>query len=118
MDTEVRIKLSELQDLKNQKEQAEAKVYQLEKELNLLEVESLKKQAVDLANLMFFEVIKKTMLTLGIDDISRSQTWFKFSDLKSHLGETFYNHEKLDIEIGLVFTNKIKEGFIKLMILK
>ena len=80
--------------------------------------ESLKKQAVDLANLMFFEVIKKTMLTLGIDDISRSQTWFKFSDLKSHLGENFYNHEKLDIEIGLVFTNKMKEGFIRLMILK
>lgn len=118
MDTEVKIKLSELQNLRNRMEEAETKVCQLQKELKSLETESLKKQAVDLANLMFFEVIKKTMLTLGIDDISRSQTWFKFSDLKSHLGENFYNHEKLDIEIGLVFTNKIKEGFIRLMILK
>lgn len=118
MDTEVKIKLKELQELKNRMEEAELKVCQLQKELKLLEKESLQNQAVDLANLMFYEVIKKTMLTLGIDDISRSQTWFKFSDLKSHLGETFYNHEKLDIEIGLVFTNKIKEGFVRLMILK
>lgn len=118
MDTEVKIKLKELQELKNRMEEAELMVCQLQKELKLLEKESLQNQAVDLAYLMFHEVIKKTMLTLGIDDISRSQTWFKFSDLKSHLGENFYNHEKLDIEIGLVFTNKMKEGFVRLMILK
>lgn len=118
METEVKIKLWQLQKLKDDLNHLQEENERLKNRLEEIDEQAMNEKALKLANEMFSAVIGKTIEKLGFKNISNDEAMFSFRQLNNRLGERFFDSEKIDVEIGIKFTNLIKEAFIRLLILK
>jgi hypothetical protein len=111
MKIEVELKDIELlrSEISSLKEQREALV----EKLKLLDEKEFKKQATDLANKMFIDVMNKILEEIGFADKIHVES-IPFTNLEKSLGVNWWSSERLDFDLGIIVTSKFKKAFAKL----
>ena len=109
----IEIELEDIELLKEQIKRLQKDKTELETKLNLLDEKALKQQAVDLARKLFGDVMNRVFSELGFED----KTWLNdvdFGKLQHYLGASWWNSEKLEIELGANVSNQFREAYLRM----
>ncbi len=82
----------------------------LEDELDEVKPNRLKQQATELAQELFRNAMRGAFRSLGLEDITPT-LGKTFENLEKHLGEKWYDSDRLDFKLGIKFTNRVKEAY-------
>lgn len=113
----IEIELEAVESLKKELEYKEQHIQKLEAELNALDSKTLKEQAVNLSKELFDLYMTTVFRHLGFDN--EAGIWKRGSvewkrDLEQHLGKTWYNSERLEINIGANISKNWRSAFLSL----
>lgn len=113
----IEIELEAIESLKKELEYKDQQIQKLEAELKALDSETLKGQAVDLSKTMFDHYMTTVFRHLGFDN--ETGGWRRGSvewkeNLEHWLGKSWYDSERLEINIGANISKHWRIAFLNL----
>ena len=109
----IEIEFEAVESLKEQIKRLQKDKNELESKLNSLDEKVLKQQANDLARKIFGDVMNRVFTDLGFED----KTWLNdvdFGNLQHYLGKTWWNSDKLEIQLGANISNQFKGAYLRM----
>lgn len=113
----VEIELQDLEAIRKENERLKDTIIELNIKIQALNEDELKRNSIILASRMFDSVMSQVFNELGFQDLHPNHT-INFLQLEHELGKSWYNADKLEVEIGTKITNKIKAAFIEFSVKK
>ena len=111
----IEIELSEVEKLKDENKVKSQKINELEAKLKELSENELKESAVKLSFTLFENYMSSVFKHLGFETFRESVRINE--DLRHWLGKSWWNSEKLNIQIGVNITNQFKTAFLSIGVL-
>jgi hypothetical protein len=111
----MKIELSEVENLKEENKSKSQKIIELETKLKELSESELKESAVKLSFILFENYMSCVFRHLGFESFRESV--IVKDDLRHWLGKSWWNSEKINIQIGANITNQFKNAFLSIGIL-
>lgn len=111
----IEIELSEVEKLKEENKVKTQKIIELETKLKELSEDELKESAVKLSFTLFENYMSCVFKHLGFEPFGESV--IIKDNLRPWLGKSWWNSEKLNIQIGANITNQFKNAFLSIGIL-
>lgn len=111
----IEIELSEVEKLKEENKIKSQKIIELETKLKELSENELKESAVKLSFTLFENYMNCVFRHLGFEQFR--ETVIIKDDLRHWLGKSWWNSEKLNIQIAANITNQFKNAFLSIGII-